>query len=84
MGGFDKSSNTKRVSMKKMLINYFLCPQERGQEVMILYYNLECLCWMDIRKHFLTTNLQKHWNGLPRGVIGSPSLEVFKIRQTLG
>ena len=35
---------------------------------------------LNIRKDFFTVRVTEHWHRLPRDIVGSPSLEMFRTR----
>ena len=38
-------------------------------------------CYTNVQKNFFMARVTEHWNRLPRGVVDSPSLEIFKAHQ---
>ena len=57
-------SNFPRLSLSQFMLMASSCARGRFR--------------LDIRKHFFIERVVKHWNRLPREVVESPSMDVFK------
>ena len=70
--------NMQRVCIRRMEPGSSQSHPVIGQGVMAASWNIG-VSTKNIRRNFFMVRVTEHCNGLPRGVVGSPSLETFKI-----